>query len=193
MRVIVFVATILLLALTACGSESAGEASPTPSLSPTPGPTATPTPAPTPAVTLSIDGPTEVKTGSEFTVKVAIPPVANIAFYQFDLTYDPSLVEVAGEQGGPSGVSNGMIGGTDTMVDWAFVPSGEQGSVRVLGETEDIEGASGSGYLAEIHFEVVALTPGTSPLTLSNVLLLDGTPEELGPVAVQPGMVIVLR
>jgi hypothetical protein len=191
MKFAAIVAVVLLLASAACSSETAEELSPTPAESPTPTASPTVTPTPTPAATLSIDGPTEVGEGSEFAVRVAVTPVTDLVVFQFDLAYDRAVIEVAGEQGSASGVSGGAIDDTPTSIDWAFVPSGEQGRLRVLGETPGISGASGSGHLAEVHFRVVGEAAESSDLTLSDSQLIDAASAEIAPVAVEHGSVAV--
>lgn len=185
MKFLALALAFTLIATAACTTENAKE--------PTPSPSPTAAPASSPTVIVSIDGPTEVDAGSEFTVTVSVTRVTDLAFSVFDLTYDPAVIQVGGEQGSSPGVSNGAIGDTPVSVEWAFLPSGEQGKLRVLGEPPDITGVTGSGYLAKIHFAVVAAGPGTTDLTLSEVMLTDAAASEITPVSLESGSVHVAQ
>ncbi len=187
MRFLALALAFTLIATAACTTENAEEHTPSPSPSPTAAPASSQT------LTVSVDGPTEVDAGSEFTVTVSVTHVKDLAFSVFDLTYDPAVIQVGGEQGSSPGVSNGAIGDTPVSVEWAFLPSGEQGKLRVLGEPPDITGVTGSGYLAKIHFAVVAVGPGTTDLTLSGVMLTDAAASEITPVSLESGSVHVAQ
>ena len=96
-----------------------------------------------------IDAPEGAAEGEEFIVRVNISEVTDIDVAQYDLAYDPEVLEL-------EDVTDGYIGGTKMPVDmWGFVPYGEQGTARVLNNVGGTPGISGEGYLAELHFEVV--------------------------------------
>lgn len=124
--------------------------------------------------TVSADAPAEVAPGAQFVARVNISDVVNFDSANFDLTYDPAVIEVIGLEGGTAGVSPGMIDSTTIPVDmWGFFPIGVQGTVRVINNVPGVPGVSGSGYLAEVHFHVVGSAGSTTDLTLSNGVLFD--------------------
>ncbi len=125
-------------------------------------------------VTVSIDSPYFVDAGSEFGVKLNIKKVKGLASYQVDVTYDPTVIQVVGEESGKQGVTRGYIGNvTIPVAAWGFAPIGEQGRARVRGNVTGVGGAGGSGYLAEIHFRVVSSAGTESRIKLSNGNLVD--------------------
>jgi len=124
--------------------------------------------------TVSADAPAEVAPGADFVARVNISDVVNFDSASYDLTYDPTVIEVIGLEGGTAGVSPGMIDSTTIPVDmWGFFPIGVQGSVRVISNVTGVPGLSGSGYLAEVHFHVLGSGGDTSPLYLYNGILND--------------------
>jgi len=120
-------------------------------------------------VTVSIDAPAEVGEGTDFIARVSITDVTNFDAANYDITYDPLILEV-------TDVTDGIIGGTVTPADmWGFIPAETQGTIRVINNVPGLPGVSGSGYLAEIHFHVVGEYCNTSDVTLSNGVLSDNT------------------
>ena len=124
-------------------------------------------------VTVSIDAPAEVGEGTDFIARVSITEVTNFDACNYDITYDPTILEV-------SDVTDGIIGGTAIPVGmWGFVPAETQGTIRVIQNVPGLSGVSGSGYLSEIHFHVVGAYCNTSDITLSNGVLSDNTATEI--------------
>jgi PKD repeat protein len=132
------------------------------------------------ARTVSIDVPDEVgEDVTDLVVQVDINCVADFDAAQFDVTYDPAVLEIIGTEGG-AGVTDGDIGGTTIPVAlWGFVPGGTSGTARVIVNVPDAPGVSGSGYLAEIHFKVLGTECTNSNITLSNGLLSDKDAQEI--------------
>jgi hypothetical protein len=105
--------------------------------------------------------------GSFFDVSVNIASVNDLYAFQFDVSFNPTIL---------SGTS---------VTEGAFLPAGGAtffipGSIDNIGGsisfTADslltaVSGVSGSGTLADLQFQ--ALTAGTSPVNLSNIILLD--------------------
>ena len=124
-------------------------------------------------ITVSIYAPPEVDEGSGFVAAVNITEVTNFKACQFDVTYNPAIIQVIGAEGG-TGVTSGMLDGTAVLIDnWGFIPPGTPGTMRILGNLPLGANVTGSGYLAEIHFNVVGSPCNTSELTLSNGYLFD--------------------
>ncbi len=124
-------------------------------------------------VTVSIDAPAEVDAGTDFIARVNITEVTNFDACNYDITYDPTILEV-------TDVTDGVIGGTTIPVGiWGFVPAETQGTLRVINNVPGLPGVSGSGYLSEIHFHVVGSAGNTSDITLSSGVLSANTATEI--------------
>ena len=116
-------------------------------------------------ITVRIDAPDgDVDAGSEFVARVSITEVTDLDSFQFDISYDPSVIEV-------NDVSGGLVGSTAVPVLWNIVSP--PGTLRVIGNLPGVAGVTGSGYLAEIHFNVIGSPGSTSDITLSNGNLFD--------------------
>jgi len=135
-------------------------------------------------VTVSIDATAEVDSNTDFIARVNITEVTNFDAANYDITYDPLVLEV-------TDVTDGIIGETVIPVEiWGFIPAETQGKIRVVNNVPGFPGVSGSGYLAEIHFHVVGSAGSTSDITLSNGMLSDNTATEI-PVTWVGGSVYV--
>jgi hypothetical protein len=125
-------------------------------------------------VTVSIDAPDEAAHCTEVVARVNISEVTDINAYWFDLTYDATVLEVIGVEGGPEGVTDGQVDSTTFPVKlWFYCPIGTPGTVRVLGQLPPGTGVDGTGYLCDVHFHVIGEPCNTSALTLSNGRLWD--------------------
>ena len=104
----------------------------------------------------------------KFDVTIDIYDVVDLYGGNFDLSFDPDVVNA-------NGVYEGEIDGTTVTIDNKDTYLMEDGRVvRVLFNIDDEEkpeGVSGSGYLASIHFEVVGDDGDTSALELSKGVL----------------------
>ncbi len=97
----------------------------------------------------------------DFSVVIEIENAVDLDSGQFDLYFDPDAVNV-------TGVDDGNIGGTAVPVDnWAV----DRDRIRVLFNLPGVDGVSGSGSLATIHFETVV--PGDCAMEISGGLLVD--------------------
>jgi hypothetical protein len=119
---------------------------------------------------VSINAPANVPIGGSFVIKVTIDQVRDLKAYQFQLSYNTKVIQIMGEEGSESGITQGLIGTTPIKVSgWSFnPPQKNNGVIRVLGGTSSYPGATGSGYLAEIHFNVVGLVGNTSNIIFVN-------------------------
>ena len=105
----------------------------------------------------------EVVSGA-FDAAIDVADVTNLAAGQFDLSFDPSVVNV-------TSVDSGSIAGTDVPVDmWRLI---DEGRVRVLLNLPGATVVNGSGSLATIHFELIGTSGDTSVLDISDGLLAD--------------------
>ena len=119
-------------------------------------------------------GSASVLVGQTFDIPVNITGVTDLFAFQFDLSYDPTILELLN-------ISEGAFLPTAGATN--FIPGTIDNTAGTATATADalsgfVPGASGNGDLAD--FEFGALAPGTSALTLANVTLLDST---LSPIA----------
>jgi hypothetical protein len=134
----------------------------------------------------SVSAPGTVTVGEAFVVDVNISNVADLYAFQFDLGFNASVFSAtfAGE-----GALLPAAGAT------FFIPGAIDNAGGSILSTADtllsaVPGANGGGTLAV--FDFTAIGSGTSPITLSNVLLLDSKLNSLsasvrdGSVAVSP-------
>jgi len=103
-----------------------------------------------------------VAAGDTFTISISITDATDLASFQFDLGFDPLIVEanVAGATAGA------LLPG-----DWFFTSPGfvDNTGGQILSVSAFGSPFSGSGEIAEIEF--TALMAGVSPLTLSSVFM----------------------
>ncbi|MHC1566065.1 MAG: cohesin domain-containing protein [Candidatus Syntropharchaeales archaeon] len=113
-----------------------------------------------PTVTVSV--PEYISGGFEATIEVE--DVSNLNSGQFDLTFDPDVINV-------TDVLDGEIDGVTIPIDgWELM---SEDTVRVIFKLPDVETVNGSGWLAKINFEVKGENGDTSELTISEGLLVD--------------------
>ena len=113
-------------------------------------------------VTVSINVPTEAAEGQSFVARVMIDNVVDFDACNYDVTYDPAVLEVPNL---PDSVTSGLVSGVTIPVDmWGFPPPETQGTIRVIQNVPGLDGVSGAGYLAEIRFHVVGSVDNTSTI-----------------------------
>jgi hypothetical protein len=164
------------------------------------GPTPTPTPTATPTITLTPSTtPTQgagnsvvhispasisVEVGQTFTVSVLIDSAQNLGGYEFDLAFDPGVLQaVRAAQGGFLGITGRTVGELGPIID-------NTNGVIAYGaySYSNSGGPAGNGMLAEIA--LVARSIASSPLTLQNVRLVD-VEGNLQALSTQNGLVTV--
>jgi hypothetical protein len=123
-----------------------------------------------PEVTVSIDAPDEVDPDSDFTANVNISEVVNFDACNYDISFDASVLRL-------DDVTSGLIDSTPIPVDVANEVS--PGTWTVVQNVSGLAGASGSGYLAVLHFYVTGSGGDTSPISLSNGMLANNLAEEI--------------
>ena len=114
-------------------------------------------------VTVTVNAPEYVEKGGTFVVTIDVDSVTDLNSAQFDLSFDKSVVKV-------SDVKEGEINGEDIPIAmWVLNPAKD--TVRGIANLAMGEGVSGSGYLAEVEFEVKGKEGEKSELSISNGLL----------------------
>ena len=116
-------------------------------------------------ITVSIEAPDgALDAGSDFVARVNITEVTDLDSFQFDITYDPNVIQA-------TDVTGGLIAATNVPTNWNV--ASPSGTIIVIGNLSGASGVTGSGYLAEIHFFVVGSDGSTSDITLSGGKLFD--------------------
>lgn len=116
-----------------------------------------------------------------FTATIGVEDISDMNGGQFDLTFDPSVVNV-------TAVNAGDIGGTTVPIaDWRFM---DTGTIRVLFRLPGSSGASGTGSVATIEFAVSGLQDDTSVLAIPNGLLSDTGADEIPAVWIDGGVTV---
>jgi hypothetical protein len=108
-------------------------------------------------VPVTVNAP-EIVSGT-FNATIDVANVTNLTSGQFDLSFDPSVVNV-------TSIDSGSMASTEVHMDmWRLM---DEGRVRVLFKLPDATMVSGSGSLATIHFMVTSTSGATSVLDVSN-------------------------
>ena len=108
-----------------------------------------------------------VEEGATFVATIDVDSVTDLNAAQFDLSFDKSVVKV-------SEVKEGEINEEEfPIVKWRLNP--DKDAVRVIASLKIGESVDGSGYLAEIEFEVKGDEGEKIELTFSNGELVDAT------------------
>jgi hypothetical protein len=107
--------------------------------------------------------------GSSFDVSVNVSSVTDLYAFQFDISFDHAILSAVDVTEGPFLPSGGTT---------SFFPGFIDNTAGTISFNADsligtIPGVSGSAPIADIQFQALAL--GTSPIDLSNVILLDST------------------
>jgi general secretion pathway protein D len=122
-----------------------------------------------------------VEVGDIFTIPIAITDAVALTSWQFDLVFDPAIVQA-------SAVNEGtFMSDFGSTLFGPGVIDNPNGLISIVTNafTDFAPAPSGTGVVAEIEF--LALAPGVSPLLLSNVfvnLLADGVEIANGQITV---------
>ena len=134
-----------------------------------------------------------VKKGAEdVVVEIAVENAKNLASFQFQLTYDPDVLQVAADpQGSKPLVQRGdFLGSTGREVACPD-PESQPGVLRMTCVTLRLEpaGPDGAGTLASVTFKAVG--SGSTELTLDRVKANIPDATEITPIQIQSGTVTV--
>ena len=136
---------------------------------------------------------TTANPGDVFSINIDVSGVTDLYAFQFDLTFDPSILS-----GLDTSEGSFLPQGGSTI----FIPGAIDNVVGTVTFTADTlaglgPGASGDGTLASLLFQ--SLSSGSSPIDLSNVILLDSSGGDIsaslinGSVTVpEPGILLLL-
>jgi|LGVE01.1.fsa_nt_gb hypothetical protein len=123
------------------------------------------TPAVADQININLNAPDTVD--GNFDVTIDMENVNDLDSGQLDIYFDPAAVKVIG-------ISNGTINGKTIPADSQALSAN---TIRVLFNLPGIEGISGSGFLATIHFETIV--SGDCVMEMSDVLLVDTMAQEI--------------
>jgi hypothetical protein len=157
---------------------------PTPTITPTPTEVLTPTPTIPSATLVWIDPPAQaVAPGASPAIDIRIDNVTGLGSYEWQITYDPAVLNFVSVVDGP------FLGSTGRSV-FCLAPILDVGSVRFGCVTAGVspEPPSGSGVLSTVTFSAVA--EGTSALNFKFASLSDPLGNDI-PTGVQGGEVVV--
>ena len=118
-------------------------------------------------VTVMVNAPDYIEEGATFIVTIDVDSVTDFNSAQFDLSFDKSVVKV-------SEVKEGEINGDEVPIFQRRL-NPDKDTVRVLAVMPIGESVSGSGYVAEIEFEVKGEGEEKSELSISNGELVNAT------------------
>jgi hypothetical protein len=121
-------------------------------------------------VTVSLDAPAQVSPDSDFTVNVNIGEVTGFDACNYDVSFDASVLRL-------DNVTSGLIGSTTIPVD--IYNEVSSGMWRIIQNVPGLTGASGSGYLAVLHFHVIGSAGDSSTMTLSSGVLANNLAQEI--------------
>ncbi|MEA2053176.1 MAG: cohesin domain-containing protein [Euryarchaeota archaeon] len=122
-------------------------------------------------VLVTVNAPEHVEKGGTFVATIWVEHVTYFNAAQFDLSFNSSVVNV-------TDVKDGKINGANvTIFDWRLNP--DKDTARVIIMMPIGEGVSGSGYLAEVEFEVTGEAGEKSELKFSNGKLVDSEAKEI--------------
>jgi hypothetical protein len=123
-----------------------------------------------------IDGCISVATGQTVTVDVFVTGVQRLAGWQGELTYDNSVVNIADADAELLLAANPASEVVNVSPD--PLPDTDGAYNLVVADLGDRTGESGEGVLARLTLQAVG--PGSTALTLSDVLLADPTAAPIG-------------
>jgi hypothetical protein len=119
---------------------------------------------------VSVEVASALSGSNDFIIKVNIGNVTNFDAANYDVTYDPSVLEV-------TDVTDGLIGSSPIPIAmWRAI---KPGSVRLINNVPGLPGVSGSGYLAEIHFHAIGSIGNSSKINLINGVLSNTSADEI--------------
>jgi hypothetical protein len=127
---------------------------------------------------------TTVTVGNTTSLDIAINGAVDLYSYQFDVSFDPTILSAIDIIEGPFLATGGAT---------FFIPGIDNG-LGTIEFTADsllglVPGVISNGVLATLRF--TALAPGSSAITLSNVLMFDSAFDEIANTVLQGGRVTV--
>ena len=110
-----------------------------------------------------------------FIAKVMVGNICNFDAANYDITYNPDVLEVID-------VLDGEIGRTIIPVSiWGYISPDDvtSGRIRIINNVQWVPGVDGTGYLAEIEFKVISITVEATDLWIGDGILGDNQAMEI--------------
>ncbi|MFC2019425.1 IPT/TIG domain-containing protein, partial [Chloroflexota bacterium] len=128
-------------------------------------------------VPVSVNAPPQAAPGADFVASVDIGAVTNFDAGNFDVAFDPTVLEIVDITPGVD-ITNGDIGGTAIpVVQTNIINNGSgPGDLRVVTVVVNVDGTpgvTGSGKLADLNFHVLGSDGDSSVIGLANGVLGD--------------------
>jgi hypothetical protein len=136
-----------------------------------------------PAVTIQVSD-CAAPEGGQFVARVLVTSVEDFSAAQYDVIYDPAVLQL-------TGVTGGELGGSPLgCVEWAWTPGNQTdtGLIRIVADPGEPEpagpgdlvlAASGEGFLAEMQFTVIGSCGQVSGIGLSDGKIADSEAEDI--------------
>jgi Cohesin domain len=133
---------------------------------------------------LSVSGPSNISVGDSFTIDVVVSQAVDLYAFQFDLGFNPAILQATGFAEGTFLTSQGPT---------FFFNNGIDNTAGTVASNVDTLlgapiGGDGTGTLVDFNFTAIAA--GTSDITVSNALLSDSSANPL-PFSIEDGTVNV--
>jgi len=113
---------------------------------------------------VNMDAPDFAAEDSVFSARVDVTGVTGFYSADYEIVFNPSVFEVGN-------ITSGQIASTLIPVDtWQVVTPGV---IRVVQNAEELQGVSGSGYIAELHFHVIDSDSSSTEIGFSNGVFND--------------------
>jgi len=122
-------------------------------------------------VSVSVDAPSAVKTGSNFTVNVDISEVTDFDAAGFEVVFDSGVLDILS-------VTNGLV--DSTVIPVIFTNNISAGRTRILLNVSGTPGVDGAGYLCQITFNAIGAAGTSSDIELENGILSDNSGFAIG-------------
>src|SRR5262249_24099840 len=118
-------------------------------------------------------GSASVSVGDTFSIAVSVSGATNLTSFQFDLSFDPSIVEVLGFSDSGTAFESAALAGGGVLTGLTGLIDNATGLLSLVADS--MSGAFGGlapdGDL--LFIDLKALAAGTSPLALSSSVLID--------------------
>jgi hypothetical protein len=126
-----------------------------------------------------------VNLGEEFVIEIEVADIVDLYGHQFDIHYNPGVLEYLSYSYGPFLSRNGQD------PTFPLSPKISPGLIHNCVNTRmgDVDGISGTGILVSVNFRVIA--GGQSSILLDNMLLVDSSINTIS-CSVSPGIVYVI-
>ncbi len=133
--------------------------------------------------TITVNAPTQVIAGANFTANITVSVVTNLDSTNYNVLFDPAVIRL-------DNVTSGLIGNITVPID--MFSANSTGNYTVIQNISGLNGVTGSGTLAALHFTVLGNVGQTSNITLSELVLSDVNAEEISSTTVGDSVSVII-